>query len=146
MTDTAMLQAITTMLAGSPASVVIIHAIGAAARSHGLDPLMYYRQIYAESRFDPDAVNPKSGCLGLGQMNPKYWPEATTDVKGNLELSAGYMAELLERYGGYRRALAAYNYGPANVDKLTKAHGYAWFKHLPEETKAYARFISGGRY
>jgi len=122
---------------------MIIMAIGAAARSHSLDPLMYYRQIWAESRFNPEAVNPKSGALGLGQMNPKYWPEATTDVKGNLELSAGYMAWLLERYDAdYPAALAAYNFGPANVDKLIQAHGYAaWFRYLPEETQGYICWI-----
>jgi len=124
MTDTAMLSAITEMLSGPPSGVMIIMAIGAAARADGLDGLMFYRQIWAESRFNPEAINPKTGCLGLGQMNPKYWPEATTDVKGNLALSAEYMAQLLERYRvrGYKApydqafALAAYNWGPANLE------------------------------
>jgi len=148
MTDAQMLQTITTMLTGPPSSLVIIMAIGAAARLHGLDGLMYYRQIWAESRFNPEAVNPKSGCLGLGQMNPKFWPEATTDVKGNLKLSAGYMENLLEQYGGnYEKALAAYNWGPARVDFMIDkfaAYGGSWYAVLPQETQKYIRWIMEG--
>jgi len=148
MNDVAMYETIITMLAGPPASVAIIMAIGAAARAHSLEPLMYYRQIWAESRFNPEAVNPKSGCLGLGQMNPKFWPEATTDVEGNLELSAAFMEKLLERYDDdYRRALAAYNFGPANVDRVILEYGEdndIWFWRLPTETRKYVRWIIMG--
>jgi len=144
MNDTAMFSAITTMLSGPPAQVMIIMAIGAAARTHGLDGLMFYRQIWAESRFNPEAVNLKTGCLGLGQMNPKFWPKATTDVRGNLELSAGYMKKLVGQYGSYQMALAAYNWGPANVDRLRERYGYYWFPALPEETQAYVLWIMKG--
>lgn len=145
MNDVQMLATITTMLSGPPASVMIIMAIGAAAKAHGLNSLFYFRQICIESDFNPDAVNPKSGCLGLGQMNPKFWPEATTDVQGNLELSAGYMAELLERYGGnYAEALVAYNWGPANFDAYIASEDYCGFIGLPEETQKYVRWIIRG--
>jgi len=144
MTDTAMLSAITEMLSGPPSGVMIIMAIGAAARAHGLDSPMYYRQIWAESRFNPEAINPKTGCLGLGQMNPKYWPEATTDVEDNLELSAAYMAELLERYGEYSIALAAYNWGLANVNEALGVYGYIPWDAMPKETQRYIRWIMKG--
>jgi len=78
-------------------------------------------------------------------MNPKYWPEATTDAKGNLKLSAGYMWGLLNGYGGdYQKALAAYNFGPANVNNLIQKHGCDWPEHLPEETQKYIRWIMEG--
>ena len=151
MTDATMLAAITEMLSGPPASVMIIMAIGAAARAHNLNGLFYYRQIYAESRFNPDAVNPKSGCLGLGQMNPKYWPEADCSAKGNLELSASYMAELLERYKreysdsiAYAFAAAAYNWGPANLDAYVASDDYVGFTGLPKETQKYVGWIIRG--
>lgn len=142
MNDTAMYDAMIKMLNGTSAEVALLIAIGAAARSHNLNLSLYYRQIWAESHFNPLAVNPQSGCLGLGQMNPKYWPDATVDIENNLELSAGYMERLLKHYdGSYPKALAAYNYGPTNVDELISEYGDDWFGHLPFETQEYVDWI-----
>ena len=140
-----MITAVFEMLSGTPEQGAIILAIYAAARRHDLDPGRYYRQIWAESRFNPNAVGP-CGELGLGQMNPKYWPTATLEVEANLELSAGYMRELLGRYEeNYCRALAAYNYGPVNVNRLIEHHGSGngWLSHLPQQTWHYVLWITG---
>jgi soluble lytic murein transglycosylase-like protein len=43
-----------------------------------------------------------------------------------------YLQQLFEKYGNWREALAAYNWGPRNYDEA-KAVG----KPLPAETRAY---------
>jgi len=45
----------------------------AAAREFGVPVGDFLRVIGCESGFNPSAVNPSSGALGLGQHLPRYW-------------------------------------------------------------------------
>ena len=70
--------------------------------------------IEHECGFVLDAVNPKSGCYGPMQLNPKYFPEDLTPEE-NIRTGIAYMGELLQRYNGDEaHALTAYNYGPTS--------------------------------
>jgi hypothetical protein len=59
--------------------------------------------------------------MGLGQLNSKFYPRETwEDPYRNLDKMIEIMADYLQRFSSYRKALAAYNWGPGNVGGYTK--------------------------
>ena len=120
-----------------------------------IDPFFVASIISVESRFFTDAKS-KVGATGLMQLMPstakgvaqyKLGHSAApqlTDPHTNIRLGVHYIKELEQKYRGNRYlALAAYNWGPANVDKgsriPTSVSGYAtkimertvtWRKHF----------------
>jgi len=91
------------------------------ARQQGLPPELLREVVRVESNFRPCAVSPK-GALGLMQLMPatveRFGVHDPFDPKENLESGAGFLRQLLVRYGGdLGLALAAYNAGPARVDQ-----------------------------
>lgn len=66
--------------------------------------------IEVESNFQVDAVS-SEGCVGLMQLNTKYFPAALSP-EDNIRAGVAYLGELLERYeGDTQAALTAYNAG-----------------------------------
>ncbi len=94
-----------------------------AARRHGLPVELLDSIAAVESGYNHHAVSPK-GAIGLMQLMPETAAELKadpTDPRQNVDAAARYLRELLERYDyGLYRALAAYNAGPAAVDR----HGW----------------------
>ena len=69
-----------------------------------------------ESGFQPDAVNPATGCYGLMQLSPKWFPGGLSPEE-NIRTGVSYLGELLELYDGDQaRAVTAYYYGPSDRD------------------------------
>ena len=106
--------------------------INQAARRHGLDPHLVRAVITAESDFDPTCVSP-AGAMGLMQLMPETARDLGVsdpfDPAQNIEGGTRYLAGLLRRFDGdLNKALAAYNWGPSNVE----AGG-----RLPRETRNY---------
>lgn len=106
----------------------LARALLEASREHGLEPAFVLAVIEVESRFDPYAVSHK-GALGLMQVLPSTgapiarrlgipWrgPQTLFDPHANVRIGVAYLAELLERYASVRAALAAYNWGPGEID------------------------------
>jgi soluble lytic murein transglycosylase-like protein len=96
-------------------------AIETAASRHQVDALLLAAMIEAESQFDPQAVSPV-GATGLMQLMPETGLELgvadLTDPRGNLEAGSRYISRLLEQFDGdLPLALAAYNAGPASVER-----------------------------
>jgi len=94
-----------------------------AARQHGLRPEFVRSIAAAESSFRTDALSPK-GAIGLMQLMPGTAAELGVNPKdpaANAEAGARYLRQLIEKYkgkpDGIRLAIAAYNAGPAAVDK-----------------------------
>lgn len=115
------------------------------ARRYGLDPEIFVRQMVQESGLNPDAVSPK-GAVGIAQImpgtarDPGYGVAPVTDPtdpEEALRFGAEYMRAMLDKYGDYGLALAAYNAGPGAVDK---AGGIPPF----QETQNYVASILGG--
>lgn len=115
------------------------------AREYGLDPEIFVRQMVQESGLDPDVVSPR-GAVGIAQImpdtarDPGYGIspiEDPTDPEESLRFGAEYMRAMLDRYGDYGLALAAYNAGPGAVDE---AGGIPPF----QETQNYVSSILGG--
>ena len=103
---------------------------------------IFLRLITQESQWNPRAVNPRSGCTGLGQLHPRFFAGDLLDPMVNLHLSASALKGWFHYYDrDYFKALAAYNYGPGNVNGLLREHGSEWMLHLPNETRRYLRVI-----
>ena len=77
-----------------------------------------------------------SGVNAAGDVI-RRWAMRVSVVNGGLK----YMASLKKKYGEYPRALAAYNWGPGNLDRCLTVHGSDWRTFLPTETKNYLNKI-----
>jgi len=99
----------------------------AAADRYGL-PRGLVRSVMAnESAFQPGAVSPK-GAIGLMQLMPDTARELGADPRDpaqNVDAGTRYLRDLLQKYGGLLwHALAAYNAGPAAVDRFNDVPPY----------------------
>lgn len=106
----------------------LARALVEASHEHGLQPAFVLAVIEVESRFDPYAVSHK-GALGLMQVLPSTgapiarrlgipWrgPQTLFDPHANVRIGVAYLRELMDRYANVRAALAAYNWGPGEID------------------------------
>jgi len=110
----------------------------AAAAKHGIDERVFLRLIRQESAGDTAAVS-KKGAIGLGQLMPDTARELGVDPTNpleNLDGSARYLKQQLDRFGSYDLALAAYNAGPTAVDRA------GGIPDIPE-TQQYVKRIMG---
>jgi len=112
--------------------------IVAAARAADLHPWLLVAVVRAESNFDPSAVS-RAGAAGLTQLMPGTASDrGVTDVfdpAQNLEAGAGYLRTMLDRFESLTLALAAYNAGPATVDRYDGVPPY-------RETRQYVRKVT----
>jgi len=107
--------------------------ISKASRKYGVDVGLIKAVIKAESDFNPQAVS-HAGARGLMQLMPatarSLGVSDSFDPEQNVMGGTRFLKDLLQRYdGNVDAALAAYNWGPGNVDKRPD--------HLPRETRAY---------
>jgi soluble lytic murein transglycosylase len=112
------------------------HIVTAHARNYDLEPELLAAVIYAESRFQPDAVSP-AGAVGLMQLLPetakgialrtggdRFVVADLRDPEINVRYGSWYLDHLRERYDGdMRLALAAYHGGQGNVDRWLEQGG-----------------------
>lgn len=94
-----------------------------AAHKYSLPDAFVAGVMRAESGFNPAAVSPK-GAIGLMQLMPDTARDLGVDPKNpgeNADAGTRYLRDLLARYedqpNQVELALAAYNAGPAAVDK-----------------------------
>jgi hypothetical protein len=120
--------------------------VEAAARANDLPVEFFARVIWQESRFQPDAVGPRtrSGqrALGIAQFMPGTAAERGLLDPFNpvlaLPKSADFLRELRDQFGNLGLAAAAYNAGPQRLrDYLAGA------RTLPAETRNYVLAVTG---
>lgn len=86
-------------------------ALFSACDRAGIDYAIALGLIQVESGFVPDAINNKSGCYGLCQLNPEYFPTGLPPAE-NVERGIMFLGDQLNRYGDdLAAALTAYNAG-----------------------------------
>ncbi|MEI9978805.1 MAG: transglycosylase SLT domain-containing protein [Edaphobacter sp.] len=105
----------------------------------------------AESGFQPQALNARSGAGGMWQFMPtgayglarNGWFDERFDPEKSSIAYAKYMKTLYNQFGDWYLAMAAYDWGPGNVQRAVMRTGYADFWELyrrnvlPGETKNY---------
>jgi len=105
----------------------------------------------AESGFQPQALNARSGAGGMWQFMPtgayglarNGWFDERFDPEKSSIAYAKYMKTLYNQFGDWYLAMAAYDWGPGNVQRAVMRTGYADFWELyrrnvlPAETKNY---------
>lgn len=118
----------------------------------GTDVLPIYEKLmpavmHVESRGNPSAISPK-GALGTMQTmpgtlaDPGYGihPARDNSPKEQERVGQDYLRAMLTQYKDPRLALAAYNWGPGNVDRAMQQHGGnvdAVIASAPAETQKY---------
>jgi soluble lytic murein transglycosylase len=107
--------------------------IGLTARAHRVPPALVKAVIAAESSFDPDAVSRK-GAQGLMQLMP-----TTARVDGGVR----YLRDMIDRFGNLSLALAAYNAGPAAVDRYRGVPPYPETRDYVKRVLTYYRAYDG---
>lgn len=95
--------------------------IQAASQKYNVDPRLIKAIIKQESGFRPNLTS-SAGAQGYMQLMPGTAKELGVtnvwDAQQNIDAGVRYFRQQLDRFGGDpRRALAAYNAGPGNVQK-----------------------------
>jgi hypothetical protein len=120
--------------------------IESAARSNDLPLEFFARVIWQESRFQPDAVGPRTRSGGRAEGIAQFMPRTAAerglldpfDPVQALPKSAEFLRELRTQFGNLGLAAAAYNAGPQRVRDWM-----AGSRTLPAETRNYVLAITG---
>lgn len=127
-----------------PAALREVFAVAAARE--GMPAGLLEAVAYRESRFRADIINgatrSSAGAVGVMQIVPKWHPElgeaGALDPKRAIPYAANYLRQLRDRFGTWRLALAAYNWGPGNLAAAAGRPESSW----PSETRAYVEEIT----
>ena len=105
-------------------SLTIPQIIANAAAANGVPATLALEVAISESSLNPSARGSK-GELGLFQLLPAtaamLGVSDPLDPAQNAQGGTAYLAQLYSRYGDWGTALAAYNWGPTNVDNYGAA-------------------------
>ena len=119
----------------------LLEDFAASAAENGFDPLMLAAQAYQESELDHSKKSP-AGAVGIMQIKPSTAADSNVGIDDisspgdNIRAGARYLRFLIDRYfsddevdelQGWFFALAAYNAGPARIQRLRRqaaAEGY----------------------
>jgi membrane-bound lytic murein transglycosylase D len=142
----------------------IVHSLSRAGRykamiqrvlaQEGVPQDLIYQAV-AESGFQPQAVNGRSGAGGMWQFMPwgsyglarNGWYDERFDPEKSTRAYARYIKELYNQLGDWYLAMAAYDWGAGNIQRAVQRTGYADFwelyrrNNLPAETKNYVPII-----
>jgi len=115
--------------------------IAEIAARYGIDPLLIKAVCYAESSYNPNSTSRK-GAMGLMQLMPAtasgLGVQNGYDPEENMDGGVRYILAQLQQFNGdARKAIAAYNCGPARVEPLGDLTDPAERAKLPAETQQY---------
>ncbi|TVQ97152.1 MAG: DUF4124 domain-containing protein [Desulfovibrionales bacterium] len=130
-------QSLRSRMTSSADRASIARYVDRYSQQHGIDPLLVMAVIEIESGFNHRAVS-RAGAQGLMQIMPATQQDlglaAPFDPAENIEAGIRYLKMLMHRFPDLSLALAAYNAGPANVERY---NGIPPFR----ETQNYVRKV-----
>jgi membrane-bound lytic murein transglycosylase D len=123
-------------------------------REEGVPQDLIYQAV-AESGFRPQAMNARSGAAGMWQFMPwgtyglerTAWYDQRFDPEESTHAYAREIKKMYDQLGDWYLAMAAYDWGPGNIQRAVQRTGYADFwelykrNNLPQETKNYVPII-----
>ena len=124
-------------------------------RDEGVPQDLIYQAV-AESGFQIQAVNARSGAAGMWQFMPfrgayglerNGWVDERFDPEKATRAYAREIKKSYQQFGDWYLAMAGYDWGPGNVQRAVQRTGYADFwelykrNNLPKETKNYVPII-----
>lgn len=121
----------------------IDHSVTKAAGKYDLPASLIHGVIKAESDFQPRAVSP-DGAQGLMQLMPGTARDLGVrnpfDIEQNIDGGARYLRQMLDMFdGNLKKALAAYNAGPATVQRHNGIPPYAETRDYVQKVIALAK-------
>ncbi len=130
----------------SPTEFLTQQLIRKAAQKYDVDPSLVAKVAQTESSMDPTAQS-SAGAQGIMQLMPatqkQFGVTDPFDPEQNIPAGTHDLSDLIKKYGDKRTALAAYNWGPDNVDAAMAKYGKNWLNHAPKETRDYVNKIAG---
>ena len=113
-----------------------------ASQQHGLPVPLIKAVAGTESNMDPNAVS-SAGAGGVMQIMPGTAGDLGVtnrfDPGQSINKGTAYLKQQVDKYGNLPHALAAYNWGPGNVDNWLKSGGDP--AKLPAETRNYIQKV-----
>jgi len=136
------------MREASPDTKRIMQMIHVQAALQGVPEALALAVAKHESGFNPYAMSTftkadgsRGHAFGVMQLIPETAKAMGVDDPLNagqsIEGGLKFLHSLLAKYGDESKALAAYDAGPAAVDKAVARFGADWLAHMPAETRAY---------
>lgn len=121
-------------------NITIDEAVDRASKKYGVDKKLILAVMKQESSFNPSSTS-SAGAMGLMQLMPGTARELGVtnayDVNENVDGGTKYLKQMLDTFGNYKMALAAYNAGPGAVQKSGEN-----IDELPGETQNYVAKVS----
>jgi len=117
-----------------------------ASDKYKVDYSLVKAVIKAESNFNHKAVSPK-GAQGLMQLMPATASDLGVEdpfsAEDNVRGGTRYLRAMIDRYGDWKHALAAYNAGPGAVDQYGGIPPYRETREYVERVLHYYRRYDG---
>lgn len=112
-------------------------------RKYNMPKNLLVRLAYQESHFRNDLINgpleSSAGAQGIMQIIPRWHPDVNPwNTDDAIPYAGKYLYQLFARFGNWKHALAAYNWGPTNLKKYLDGK----IQSMPKETKNYVSQIS----
>lgn len=118
-----------------PISALVFSIALQMEAKYGVDAHLIYAIAKVESQLKPHAVGSSHGEIGLMQLRPKYFPDASFDPYKNMEMATRYLVKLkrvcTQKYGD--AWFVCYNVGPNK--KLANAKQFKYYKKVYGERK-----------
>lgn len=102
------------------------------AMEAGLDPQLVLAVIEVESSFNPKAVGQSHGEIGLMQLHPRYFPQATHDIKENIRLGVEELVRVKKKMWKYAGCAWFVYYNTGVNRELHSPSEHSYFKKVTE--------------